>query len=261
LLTEEGVFPLAMLADWRVGLSLLNSFDFIVLGLCVLGVVMALVFPVFDRDFARLTVICVLGYVALTVLLPERVKLDVTPGIVLYVGIVLVHYLLVIRPVWLHYHLRKGWRQASDTDKAKAGTRKAFEIVLNDPAMFDDFKTFAVQDFSVENALFFERVARVRRNPPRSEELLIKEQRKIYYLFLRDRADLQLSIADRTIRAVQTDIKLGKHRPELFDAALEEVLVLLYSETFPRFLQTRRPEFRADLAKKAGLQAEMLFGG
>lgn len=68
LMTEEGIFPLAMLVDWRVGASLLNNFDFILLGLCALGIAMALVFPIFDRDLARLTLICVIGYISLTVL-------------------------------------------------------------------------------------------------------------------------------------------------------------------------------------------------
>lgn len=66
-LTEEGVFPLALLIDWRLGAGLLNGFDFILLGLCALGILLALMFPAFDRDFARLTLIGVVGYLALTV--------------------------------------------------------------------------------------------------------------------------------------------------------------------------------------------------
>ncbi|MBI1309517.1 MAG: hypothetical protein GC129_06720 [Proteobacteria bacterium] len=67
LLTEEGIFPLALLVHWRVGLALLNNFDLILLGLCAVGIILALVFPIFDRDLARLTLICVVGYVLLTV--------------------------------------------------------------------------------------------------------------------------------------------------------------------------------------------------
>lgn len=67
ILTEEGIFPLAMLASWRLGLGLLNSFDFVLLGLCVLGVIMARVFPMFDRDMSRITLGCIVMYVAMTV--------------------------------------------------------------------------------------------------------------------------------------------------------------------------------------------------
>lgn len=66
-MTEEGVFPFAMLINWRLGLGLLNSFDFILLGLCALGLLLAAMFPRFDRDFARLTLISVVGYISLTV--------------------------------------------------------------------------------------------------------------------------------------------------------------------------------------------------
>lgn len=62
-LTEPGVFPLALLLDWRLGLAVLSSFDIVIFGLCAVGIGMAYAFRIFDRDLARLTLLCVLGYV------------------------------------------------------------------------------------------------------------------------------------------------------------------------------------------------------
>jgi len=202
-----------------------------------------------------------IGYIALAVFMPTRALGYASPGIVICAGMVILQYLLIIRPVWLHYHLRKRWRTSADTDRAKAGTRRAFELLLNDPNMFEDFKTFSTRNLSVGNVLFFERVARLRRHPPTSQELLVKEQRRIYYHFLRDRSDLRLGISENVLRAVQLEIKMGRHRPELFDTALEEVLVQMYSETFPRFLRSRKSGFIADLGQRSGLPPGALFHG
>ena len=62
-LTEPGLFPLALLLDWRLGLAVLNGFDVVMVGLCVVGLGMAYAFKIYDRDLARLTLVCVLGYV------------------------------------------------------------------------------------------------------------------------------------------------------------------------------------------------------
>lgn len=67
-MTEEGVFPLALLVDWRLNFGLVNGFDFILAGLCMLGAALAVLFPSFDRDFARLTLFTMVGYLSLTVL-------------------------------------------------------------------------------------------------------------------------------------------------------------------------------------------------
>ncbi len=62
-LTEPGIFPLALLVDWRLGLGVLDGFDVIVSGLCLIGLGMAYGFKQFDRDLARLAVACVIGYI------------------------------------------------------------------------------------------------------------------------------------------------------------------------------------------------------
>lgn len=64
-LTEPGIFPLALLVDWRLGLGILYSFDVVIAGLCIVGLGMAYAFRIYDRDLSRLTLACVIGYVAM----------------------------------------------------------------------------------------------------------------------------------------------------------------------------------------------------
>lgn len=64
-MTEEGMFPLAMLLDLRLALGVLARFDVILAGLCLLGLGMALFMPAYNRDLARLAAGCVLVYVVL----------------------------------------------------------------------------------------------------------------------------------------------------------------------------------------------------
>ncbi|RYG60371.1 MAG: hypothetical protein EON60_07395 [Alphaproteobacteria bacterium] len=68
VLTEPGIFPLALLMNWRVGLAVLDGFDVIVAGLCIVSLGMAYGFKLFDRDIARLAVACVLGYIGVAAL-------------------------------------------------------------------------------------------------------------------------------------------------------------------------------------------------
>ncbi len=65
ILTEPGIFPLALLFDWRVGLAVLNRFDVVLMVLCMVGIGMCRAFKIYDRDLARLTLLCVMGYVGL----------------------------------------------------------------------------------------------------------------------------------------------------------------------------------------------------
>lgn len=64
-LTDDGVFPLALLGDWRLALGVLNGFDLVLLGLSVMGLVMVWVFPPYDRELARLSLGCVAVYLLL----------------------------------------------------------------------------------------------------------------------------------------------------------------------------------------------------
>jgi len=196
------------------------------------------------------------------------------------VGFALTHVLAVIRPVVLYWNQRRdvlddGASSSEDGNardpeesrgfdkKSGVGSKRAFEIVLTDSVLFDEFKQFAVRDFSVENALFYERVSAYRNLPPplpaangtsvANTDHLAKEARKIYYLFLRDHADLQLNLSSRTVRDIESDIRLKRFDPSMFDRALSEVVQLMWTDTYGRFVRGCNKEWRRDLIRRANL--------
>lgn len=65
MLTEEGTFPLALLAQIRIAGALLHPADPWVCGITLVGLAVAVSLPAFNRDMARLTLGCVAAYVAL----------------------------------------------------------------------------------------------------------------------------------------------------------------------------------------------------
>ncbi len=66
MLTDDYVAPLALVSDMRVGLGWLHPLDVPVVGFALLGLVMAWVFPPYNRDMARLALGCVVLAVAVS---------------------------------------------------------------------------------------------------------------------------------------------------------------------------------------------------
>jgi len=192
------------------------------------------------------------------------------------VGFALTHAFIVLRPVWIYWRQRRLGdeedagvsRSGSGGDrKMAAGSRRAFELVLTDSSLLEEFKRFAVKDFSVENVLFYERVAQFRSLPAPlpatngeltvTSDHLAKEARKVYYLFLREHADLQLNLSSRVLRNIESDIRLKRFCPGMFDGALAEVVQLMWTDTYPRFVRDHSKDWRRDLARRSS----MLSGG
>jgi len=116
-------------------------------------------------------------------------------------------------------------------------SRHSFELLLTDSILFEQFKEFAVKDFSVENALFYDRCTKLKRRPPRTEKLLAREQQDIYDRFLSEGAELQVNLSDQTSRTIRELVERGEFGRGLYDAAIDEVAFLMYTNTFPRFLR------------------------
>ena len=188
----------------------------------------------------------------------------------LLVGFAMTHIMSVIRPTWMY------WRQRGATGEQEApleasmgkpglGSKRAFELVLTDVSLFEEFKRFAVKDFSVENVLFYERVEQFRNqssttSPGLSAHTLdhiMREARKIFYLFLRHHADLQLNVSARVIRQVETEMRLKRFTVSMFDPVLMEVLQLMWTDTYPRFIRGMSKEWRREVTRRA----MMLNGG
>lgn len=66
LLTDDGIAPLALLWDGRVGLRVLYSFDALVLGLAVLTLIVGTIFYPFRQYAARMGLVCIALYIIST---------------------------------------------------------------------------------------------------------------------------------------------------------------------------------------------------
>ena len=74
-------------------------------------------------------------------------------------------------------------------------------------------------------------------------------------VFLREHADLQLNLPSRTVRNLESDIRLKRFHPAMFDRALAEVVQLMWTDTYPRFIRGKNKDWRKEIAfwKAAGV--------
>jgi len=198
--------------------------------------------------------------------IPDEVKTAWPHYMWMLVAFLLTHIVTVIRPLFIYWRQRRSGDEedtaSSNRQRGSTGasSKKAFELVLTDSMLFEEFKHFAVKDFSVENALFYEKAAMFRRLPPvpvsasaADSEYLSKEARKIYYLFLREHADLQINISGPTLRNVESDMRLKRFHPSMFDRALTEIVALMWTDTYVRFVRSKSSDWRRDVVRRAGM--------
>ncbi|KAK9766455.1 hypothetical protein K7432_004437 [Basidiobolus ranarum] len=125
----------------------------------------------------------------------------------------------------------------------------SFEEVLEHPILFEKFKAFTVKDFSIENALFYERYLRLRttptafvkdHDPTREDRLPVEikaELKSIYETFIQMDSDYQVNLKGETISEIERRIREDEYALDMLDQALTEVKLLMYQHTFKRFLQ------------------------
>jgi hypothetical protein len=122
-------------------------------------------------------------------------------------------------------------------DQSQSKTMTAcFDSVLNDAYRFNEFKKFAVKDFSIENALFYDRCIKIDRRNIRNPKTLEQEQRQVIAYFLLPGATLQVNLSDGCLSQILQRVDKGDFGPDLFDRAKKEVWTLMYHDTFPRYL-------------------------
>ncbi len=61
-LTETGIQPLFPLINWRLNIGLLSNFDYILLALCVMTLILGLLFRQWQRDTARIGLVFIFVY-------------------------------------------------------------------------------------------------------------------------------------------------------------------------------------------------------
>ncbi|ORX91445.1 regulator of G protein signaling superfamily [Basidiobolus meristosporus CBS 931.73] len=103
--------------------------------------------------------------------------------------------------------------------------------------LFELFKDFAVQEFSVENPLFFERCQRAKLLTIRH---LREEVLAIYETFIVPGAALQVNVGDSVVKQITLRILDEQIDRTIFDEAIVEVTEIMMRHSFPRFLRSRK---------------------
>ncbi|RKP13866.1 hypothetical protein BJ684DRAFT_19678 [Piptocephalis cylindrospora] len=136
----------------------------------------------------------------------------------------------------------------------------SFHHMLKDATEFDEFLIFCVKDFSVENALFHRRCARLfsqhesttsasshavgradlglSTSSPTSSAYKL-EVNSIYDTYLQSNSPFELNMDVRTLRRFQERWNAGEDGPEVFREVVDEVERIMFQHTYPRFLATR----------------------
>jgi hypothetical protein len=167
------------------------------------------------------------------------------PELVLCITLAVMHWVMVVQPV-LSYAIAR--RRLGTTLENKSSLKQAFRVLLQDPLLFEEFKLFTVKDFSIENALFYEEMAKVRN---RAGEDVSKDLLRLYQLFIGPMADYPLNLKAKTLRTIRESVQNNQLDVETFNEALEEVEQLMRSDTFVRFLRTKHREYKQDLLLRA----------
>lgn len=121
-----------------------------------------------------------------------------------------------------------------------------FRYVLETPELLSELTLFAVREFAVENLLFYRRIELLKRMagrcqfaPNNSEysQSIEREILAIYNEFIAEGSENELNIMCSTREGIKNAMLDGKKGIYIFDKANEETLMLVFQNTFPRYLQ------------------------
>ncbi|KAK9759433.1 hypothetical protein K7432_017624 [Basidiobolus ranarum] len=160
--------------------------------------------------------------------------------------------LVVVHIITIVFPLIDGWQENHPGTQTN---HTAFQIILDDPYMFQSFKLFSVKDFSVENVLFYEAYKRLSRNVKIrhrdtktsliGDSYLVEEILQIYSTFIRTKSSFELNISGRSRREMDCTIEGGPpYSLKTLDNIKEEVFINMYHHTYPRFVRATNTSSR-----------------
>ncbi|KAK9762849.1 hypothetical protein K7432_011008 [Basidiobolus ranarum] len=173
-----------------------------------------------------------------------------------FVPLLTFHYHMIVRPVMatlgyagLSSFIFRRNRVISDSSINSyplTATKVSFEQVMESSTLWEQFKLFAVQDFTVENVLFFERCRKLKYDWMTEDETQSKvdnmeiEIQDVYNTFIAPNARFMVNLNGKTRRLILECLKQRNFSVDIFERALDEVAELMFRNTYPRFLQSRR---------------------
>ncbi|ORX64233.1 hypothetical protein K493DRAFT_343761 [Basidiobolus meristosporus CBS 931.73] len=170
--------------------------------------------------------------------------------------LVIVHSITIVFPVI------DGWQETRSRSQIN---QASFQMMLDDPYMFQSFKLFSVKDFSVENVLFYEAYKRLGRNVKLrhkdaktsqiSDSVLVDEILQIYTTFIKSKSSFELNVPGRLRRELDITIEAGPpFSIQALEKIKEEVFINMYHHTYPRFVrETNSSTKHSDSASESAL--------
>ncbi|KAJ3436901.1 double hit isoform b [Anaeramoeba flamelloides] len=141
-------------------------------------------------------------------------------------------------PLYLSYQKKYsiGDIEKKNTNKEKNSYHKFIDIIKN-PEKVKFFIEFSKVDFSVENIIFY-------RSVKAYQSLRIRHDRRRLYKkiidnFLKSDSKLEINISSRVRTNILETTNMNTKNPQrdCFDEALEEIIQLMYINSYPSFLQ------------------------
>jgi len=176
------------------------------------------------------------GYILIGNVIGKRgIHYYISPRDFIVISMTICYFISIGIPVIMLLWQRRRHRFSDlEQQHRRRDTREGFVRSLADPLYFNDFKNFAVKDFSIENALFYDRCMRLKLM--RGAKLAAAQQ-EIYNLFLAPDAYFQVNVSDRALKKLRDAVdSSGWDQPGLLDELSNEIVHLMYNDTYPRYL-------------------------
>ncbi|ORX90018.1 regulator of G protein signaling superfamily [Basidiobolus meristosporus CBS 931.73] len=151
------------------------------------------------------------------------------------------YYFMVLKPILESYGFTTLFQTliGRSPQIALTSSMESFETLLRTPTLFEQFKLFAVKDFTIENVLFYEHCCRIHELAATSSNYA-EELQEIFTIFIAQDSRFMINLNGRTFRKLRQMVVERKFEENMYDEAKEEVKDLMFRNTYPRFLQTRR---------------------
>ncbi|KAI9145077.1 RGS domain-containing protein [Paraphysoderma sedebokerense] len=115
-------------------------------------------------------------------------------------------------------------------------TMEAFNKVLMDHRLFASFKKTLAEDFSIENGLFWDDWLTLQPTDEKKTVDIPKTVLHMYETYIQVGAKYELNISSTCRKKISKEIAEKNYKPEILEAAKNEVFQMMYLNSFPRFV-------------------------
>lgn len=144
-------------------------------------------------------------------------------------------------PIYLTYRYQRRSRSAA-SPSARGSLSSSIEALLANEEFRMAFLAHLKLEFNVESLIFWQTVSIFKKNQNRPPEEIIEEITEIMDTFVGRNAPYQLNVSDESVALTRATVQQAKDSKvgllDVFDSVMIEVVTLMKSDPFPRFLRT-----------------------